>query len=66
MQISIYTNFDRVCGQNHRRYQISLNVSLTGSSKRVVPTKNFEIKIFILKFAKKKKKHSFFYPKIKN
>ena len=32
--------------------KISLNVSLKGSPKGVFPTKSFEIKIFILKFAK--------------
>ena len=29
-----------------------LNVSLKGSTKGVFPTKNFDIKIYILKFAK--------------
>ena len=57
-------------GKTTEAIKISLNVSLKGSPKRVFSTKNFEIKIFILKFAKKKKKkkkkNPTFYPKIKN
>ena len=49
-------------GKTTEDIKISLDVSLTGSPKGVVPTKIFEIKIFILKFAK----NTLFYPKIKN
>ena len=45
--------------------KISLNVSFKGCSKGVFPT-FYLIKVFILKFAKKKKKkNTIFYPKIK-
>ena len=49
-------------GKTTEDIKISLNVSLKGSPKGVFPTKNFEIKIFILKLAK----NTTFYPKIKN
>ena len=49
-------------GKTTEDIKISLNVSLKGSPKRVFPTKSFEIKIFILKFAK----NATYYPKIKN
>ena len=49
-------------GKTTEDIKISLNVSLKGSPKGVFPTKKFEIKIFILKFAK----NTTFYPKIKN
>ena len=42
--------------------KISLNVSLKGSPKGVFPTKNSEIKILTLKFAK----NTTFYPKTEN
>ena len=48
-------------GKTTEDIKISLNVSLKGSPKGVFPTKTFEIKIFILKFA-----INTFYPKIKN
>ena len=48
-------------GKTTEDIKISLNVSLKGSPKGVFPIKNFEIKIFISKFAK-----DTFYPKIKN
>ena len=40
-------------GKTTEDIKISLNVSLKGSPKGVFPTKKIEIKIFILKFAKK-------------
>ena len=49
-------------GKTLEYIKISLNVSLRGNPKGVFPTKKFEIKIFILKFAKK---NTTFYPKIK-
>ena len=39
-------------GKTTEDIKISLTVSLKGSPKGVLPTKFFEIKIFILKFAK--------------
>ena len=49
-------------GKTTEDSKISLNVSLKGSPKGVFPTKKFEIKIFLLKFAQ----NTTFYPKIKN
>ena len=49
-------------GKTTEDIKISLNVTLKGISKGVFPTKENEIKIFILKFAKT----TTFYPKIKN
>ena len=49
-------------GKTAEDIKVSLNVSLKGSPKRVFPTNKFEIKTFILKFAK----NTTFYPKIKN
>ena len=49
-------------GKTTEDIKISLNVSLKGNPKGVFPTKKFEIKIFILKFAK----NTTFYTKIKN
>ena len=49
-------------GKTTEDIKMSLIVSLTGSHKGVFPTKIFEIKIFVLKFAK----NTPFYPKIKN
>ena len=40
-------------GKTTEDIKISLNVSLKGSPKGVFPIKNFEIKFFILNFAKK-------------
>ena len=40
-------------GKTTEDIKISLNVSLIESPKGVFPTKSFEIKILILKFAKK-------------
>ena len=49
-------------GKTKEDIKLSLNVSLKGSPKGVFPTNKFEIKIFILKFAK----NTTLYPKIKN
>ena len=49
-------------GKTSEDIKILLNVSLRGSPKGVFPTKNFEIKKFILRFAK----NTTFYPQIKN
>ena len=48
-------------GKTTEDIKISLNVSLKGSPKGVFQTNKFEIKNFILKFAK----NTTFYPKIK-
>ena len=48
-------------GKTTEDIKISLNVSLKASPNGVFPTKKFEIKVFILKFAK----NTTFYPKIK-
>ena len=50
-------------GKTTEDIKISLKVSLKGSPGGVFPTKFFEIKIFILKFAKTT---TIFYPKFKN
>ena len=53
MQFSIYANFDRVYGQNRRRYWNIIDYFLKWNPKRSVSNKKNEMKLFILKFAKK-------------
>ena len=61
MQISIYTNFGRVYGQNHRRYQnIVEKKALKECFQQKKWNKNFHFKIC------KKNKQTIFYQKIKN
>ena len=53
MQISNIQALAGYMGKTTEDIKISLNVSLKGSTKGVFPIKKIEIKIFILKFAKK-------------